>query len=580
MCAIIGAVGKKLPAREIFERARDTMAHRGPDGAGMYYEPKDGVALGHRRLAIIDLSDAGNQPMVSNDGRYQIVFNGEIYNYLELKEELAGYPFKTKTDTEVLLAAYMRWGVNCLDKFDGMFSFAIWDSREKSLFAARDRFGEKPFFYSVLSDGTFFFASEIKGLLALGVKPRINDWVVNEYLAHGHYDHTDKTFFDGVHTLLPGHTMRRGHNGDMDITQYWDIADAHPIIPRTPEGVLERYRELLERSVKLRFRSDVAVGLNLSSGLDSNSLRYFSEHTMGETLDMFSLCLPSDEYNECDLIKKFLTEDEKKRWHTTVVTPKNVWNGIEQAVKIEDQPFGGVPTIAYLALPELAKRSLVTVLLEGQGLDELLGGYPYYLPLVEAGSVPALPGKSQDRSQETDESVLDQKFVGRYASAGPRFPEPFSSLLMNAQYRDIGYTKLPRVLRFNDHASMAFGRELRMPFLSREFAEFCFHLPLAEKILDGKQKVLNQRAMKGYLPGILQAKQKKIFGAIQTEWFRKYYKDTILDVLSSPSFRSRPYWNHIALEEKVGRFFNGEGTNSFFIWQCLNLEFWLREFID
>ena len=151
---------------------------------------------------------------------------------------------------------------------------------------------------------------------------------------------------------------------------------------------------------------------------------------------------------------------------------------------------------------------------------------------------------------------------------------------MNAQYRDIGYTKLPRVLRFNDHASMAFGRELRMPFLSREFAEFCFHLPLAEKILDGKQKVLNQRAMKGYLPGILQAKQKKIFGAIQTEWFRKYYKDTILDVLSSPSFRSRPYWNHIALEEKVGRFFNGEGTNSFFIWQCLNLEFWLREFID
>ncbi len=580
MCAIIGAVGKKLPAREIFERARDTMAHRGPDGMGIYYEPKEGIALGHRRLAIIDLSNAGNQPMISNDGRYQIVFNGEIYNYLELKRELKGYQFKTKTDTEVLLAAYERWGTNCLDRLEGMFSFAIWDSREKSLFAARDRFGEKPFFYSVLGADTFVFASEIKGLLALGVKPKINESAIHAYLVYGYYDHSNETFFDGVQVLPPGHMISRGQDGDLDITRYWDIADARPIIPTSPEGILERYKELLEKSVELRFRSDVPVGLNLSSGLDSNSLRYFSECTMGKTVDMFSLCLPSDEYNECDLIEKFLTEDEKKRWHTTVMTPENVWSDIERMVKIEDQPFGGVPTIAYLALPELAKRSSVTVLLEGQGLDELLGGYPYYLSLVEAGNMPALPGKSQDMSQETDGSVLEQAFVGQYAGGAFRFPEPFSSPLMNAQYRDIGYTKLPRVLRFNDHASMALGRELRMPYLSREFAEFCFHLPLAEKILSGEQKVLNRRAMKEYLPSVVRAKQKKVFGAIQTEWFRKYYKDATLGVLASSSFRSRPYWNHVVLEEKVQRFFSGEGTNSFFIWQCINLEFWLREFID
>ena len=322
MCAIIGVVGKVLPSQAQFQKARDIMEHRGPDDAGIYYDDTSQVALGHRRLSIIDLSPLGKQPFWSNDGRFTIIFNGEIYNYLEIKKEIGNrYTFSTNTDTEVLLAAYSLWGKDCLTKFNGMFAFAIWDVQKKVLFCARDRIGEKPFFYS-FENKVFSFASEIKALLSLSGKRPANEGVIFDYLYYGMYDHTVETFFSGIQRLPAGH-YAFVENGLLTIKKYWSLeglenknadistADTH-----------DQFKSLLSDSIRLRFRSDVPVGIDLSSGLDSNSLLFFGEAITKKSIDTFSLCLPSKEYNECELIKEYLNKEQVKKWHTIEISPE------------------------------------------------------------------------------------------------------------------------------------------------------------------------------------------------------------------------------------------------------------------
>ncbi|MEK7125764.1 MAG: asparagine synthase (glutamine-hydrolyzing) [Patescibacteria group bacterium] len=573
MCGIIGTIGSKLD-RASFEKARDSLAHRGPDDFGIFIDENAGAMLGHRRLSIIDLSQAGHQPMATSDRRYIITYNGEIYNYLELRDELKGqYEFKTKTDTEVLLAAYQVWGEKCLDKFNGMFAFAIWDTHEKKLFAARDRLGVKPFFYHV--DGQkFSFASEIKALLALGVQAMPNENMIFDYLYHGLYDHTNETFFTGIQSLAPGHYMT-WQNGELSTTKYWDAADI-----KLRQNIDEREARaelvnLLSDSIRLRFRSDMPVGVNLSSGLDSNSIYHFALKVTGNSLHTFSMCSNTPEYNECELLNRILSDEQKKYWHTSTLEPEEVIGRIASLNQIQDQPYGGIPTIAYQKMVELTKSAGVTVLLEGQGMDELLAGYAYYRNPVSSIAL------SQDASQLVQRDVLDVSFVRRHgARKEVVFPTPFASDLLNAQYRDMRYTKLPRVLRFNDHATMAHGRELRLPFLDYRIVEFCFSLPVEYKIRDGRQKVILRDVMAGIVPEEVQATPKKGFGAIQTAWFREHLKGKVYAILDSESFKKRPFWDQTKLRESVDAFYSGKGDNSFFIWQCFNLEMWFKEYID
>ena len=585
MCAIIGVVGE-IPSKKKIEEARDTMAHRGPDGAGVYYSSEDNIALGHRRLSIIDLSSAGSQPFFSDGGRFIIVFNGEIYNYLELKNELKErYRFRTDTDTEVLLASYAAWGEKCLQKINGMFSFAIWDTKEKKLFCARDRLGEKPLFY-FFKDGTFYFSSEIKGLLALGTPAIPNEEVISDYLHHGLYDHTNNTFFSEIYSLRAGHYLT-WKSGRILNKQYWSLDNIRERTHDLEEDIIqEEYREILSDSIRIRFRSDVPVGINLSSGIDSNSLLYYSKKILKEDINTFSFCYGDEKYNECKLIERHLSEGQKRRWHTEMVDPHKIIDEAATMNAIQDQPFGGIPALAHAHLFQLASSHNTVVLLEGQGGDELLAGYEYYRleyekdkrkePLKDESPSLSL---SQDTSLLVDESIFNQKFLKRMRDL-PAFLRPFSSHLLNAQYRDLVYTKLPRVLRFHDHMSMAYGRELRLPYLDYRFVEFCFSLPALFKINESSQKVLMREAMKDYLPGIVESAPKKAFSAVQGEWFRRYYKNVIYDILTSPSFRGRPYWDNDNLMRKADLFFSGKGDNSFFLWQCVNLELWFRKFVD
>ncbi len=593
MCGIIGIVGK-IPDKNTCEKARDVLEHRGPDSAGIFYEPKNNIYLGHRRLSIIDLSSAGQQPFFSNDKRYSITFNGEIYNYKEVKKELDGlYEFKTKSDTEVLLASYIIWGEDFLQKLNGMFAFAIWDSQEKSLFIARDRIGIKPFFYHHAEDGTFSFASEIKAILKLGIKAKQNEGIIFDYLYHGFYDHTPETFFQNIYQIPAAH-FAIWKDGKLTIKKYWDVSNAENIIEENEEKIKEKFLELLADAIKLRFRSDVPVGLNLSSGLDSNTLLYYSKKITGENVHTFSVCLPSEEYNECLLIENFLSENQFSKWHTSGFDRDTLFQAALAMNQVQDQPYGGIPTITHAAAYQSAKENNITVVLEGQGLDEILAGYKYYQLEHEKDLLEERTSKklnedeeklssleySQDMTKLIHQNIFDQEFIERHKNRVLKFNKPFKSYLKNAQYRDLLYVKLPRVLRFNDHTSMKYSRELRVPYLDHRLVEFCFSLPAKFKLNDSSQKVLARESMENILPDIVNAKQKKSAGAVQTEWLRNNFKKEVFNILESESFKSRGYWNHEELIKQANDFYSGKGNNSFYLWQCINLEMWLRNYID
>jgi asparagine synthase (glutamine-hydrolysing) len=594
MCAIIGVLGK-LPSKNKILSARDSMKHRGPNDAGLYYDTEAHVALGHRRLSIIDLSDAGRQPFFSNDGRFVLTYNGEIYNYLEIRKELERfYDFKTKTDTEVIIAAYQKWGKKCLDKFNGMFAFAIWDTKKQELFCARDRLGVKPFFYCLKGD-TLYFASEIKGLLALGITPKQNDSVIFQYLHFGIYDHSDETFFERV-KRLPAGSYFIWKNKKATVRSWWRLEDKYKDYSRWSKVKIENhFRELVADAIKIRFRSDVPVGISLSSGLDSNILLFYANRILKnpKELHLLSRCFKSNKFNECSVLEKRLSTAQKQKWHTSYFSPREALSLAHEVNKVEGEPFGGFSTVGGYQLHKKYPTLHVPVILEGQGLDEFLAGYRYYRTQLEKDvsgesvpsrrihyrDVPSL-NYSQDMTPLLGRETLSKKFTRRFKNMNASFKTPFSSHLLNAQYQDIVYTKLPRVLRINDHVSMSHGRELRMPYLDYRIVEFCFFLPPQYKIQADSQKVLARDAMKKYIPNMVHSTQKKAFGAVQVEWLRRYYKKEILSLLASSSFKRREYWDHAILEERVLDFLNGKGENSFFIWQCINLEMWLRQYVD
>lgn len=372
MCAILGILGN-LPDKETFIKARDTMTHRGPDDAGLYYEPKEGLALGHRRLSIIDLTDAGHQPFFSYDGRYVIVYNGEIYNYKELKKELAPhYPFKTNTDTEVLLAAYMHWGKDCLRRLNGMFAFAIWDKHTKTLFCVRDRLGIKPFYWSV-HNGNFYCASEIKGILSVTDIPRkLNKQGVLDYLSY-RYPLGDKTFFEGINALLPGHFLLVKKGEKPDQRQYWEL----PVVAEKEDPgertVLEETEKLLKETVKSHMISDVPLGAYLSGGLDSSTLVAFMAQLSDKPIKTFSVGFHEKGFNEFEharTVARFLKTDH----HEIILSGEDYLGLLPRVIKYKDAPLHVPNEVPLYALSRELKKH-ITVVLSGEGADELFGGY-------------------------------------------------------------------------------------------------------------------------------------------------------------------------------------------------------------
>jgi asparagine synthase (glutamine-hydrolysing) len=568
MCGIAGIVGPGC-TRERLEAMVARQRHRGPDDEGLDVRAGEAVALGHNRLSIIDLSSAGRQPMPDHTGRYSIVFNGELYNYLELRAELRSYPFRTQTDTEVVLAAYSLWKERCIDRFIGMFAFALWDRDERTLFAARDRFGVKPFHYHVTPDGTLLFASEIKALHAAGAPRAPDEQTWAAYLKHGISDSGTRTFWRDIQSLPAGHTLRI-RNGTVSTDCWYDLRDRldGTMDPRPAAAVEEEYIELLRDNVRLRFRSDVPVGINLSGGLDSSTLLGVVHSLQGPGSDVkaFTFTTGDERYDELPWVRRML----EHTCHPSIVCELAAESVPDLALEVQrhqDEPFGGLPTLAYARLFARARQEGVIVLLDGQGMDEQWAGYDYYRGALAGLTAGVVQGT---RERATRPECLRAEFS--QLAPAPQWPAAFPDPLQNLQYRDIRYTKIPRALRFNDRASMQSSTELREPFLDHRLVELALRQPAERKVQRDTGKWLLRKMTESLLPGRLVEAPKRPLQTPQREWLRGPLRSWADDCINQALQAHGGSW----LESKEvlrhwKSFVSGDGDNSFFVWQWINM---------
>ena len=547
MCGIAGIVQSSLHySLPHLKKMTDAIAHRGPDGEGHWLNNDNQVLLGHRRLSIIDLTTAGQQPLCSplRDNqqyeRYRIIHNGEIYNYIELRDELIkkNYRFASQTDTEVILAAYDFWKDECVDYFEGMFSFAIWDEQEKKLFAARDRFGEKPFFY--FFDGEqFLFASEMKALWAAGV-PRIpNLRMLFNFITIGYTTNPDQpgeTFFENIHKLPAASCLTyQAINKQLTLEKYWDIDPEETDKKITDEEAIEKFTALFNTSVNRRLRSDVPVGSSLSGGLDSSSIASVASSLLSqESFKSFTAIFNDFEKNESAYADKVSGYLKLEPYEITMSATDMLadWNKL---CYHQEEPFGSASIYAQYKVYELAAKKNVKVLLDGQGADEILAGYPKYYkwywqelfrkrklfkskelkearrlgisdPFNFKNMIAAyFPGfatvalENQYLLKAIRHPGLTKDFV-RLQSKEAYYTTPDHFTLNGVLYFNTCINGLEELLRYADRNSMAHGREVRLPFLSHELVEFVFSLPSHFKIRDAWTKWLLRKSMHDKLP--------------------------------------------------------------------------------
>ncbi|MDR3715560.1 MAG: asparagine synthase (glutamine-hydrolyzing) [Puia sp.] len=559
MCGIAGIIASD-PAKVhpgIIKKMTDEIAHRGPDGEGIWISRSGLAGLGHRRLSIIDPGPAAAQPMQRLD-RYTIIHNGELYNYIEIRHSLLqkGYSFGSRSDTEVILAAFDYYGPQCLQHFDGMFAFAIWDELEKKLFLARDRMGEKPlFFYQ--DDDRFLFASEMKSLWVAGVPREVNKKLLFNFLTIGYTQNpgdSAETFYSGI-LKLPARSflLYDAITGQAEQEVYWDIALGNPGDIGEEEAI-RQFRELLYGSVSRRLRSDAPIGAGISGGLDSSSIVAAVLQEGDSALRTFSAVFPGFEKDETPFIR-LVTDWWPVRNDFVTPTVDGLIDEWEKLAKHQEEPFSSTSIYAQFKVYELGGRAGMKVMLDGQGADELLAGYHKYYPwywqelyrkdpkacrreLQAARNLgisrdwswknkvaAMLPGYSailatrqrihhQQRNEDLSKRFLEEAGVSYYQL-------PHFESLDGGLYYNMFTNGLEELLRYADRNSMAHGVEVRLPFLNHKLIEFVFSLPPHFKIRDGWTKWLLRKAMEPALPsGITWRKDKTGYEPPQREWMQ------------------------------------------------------------
>jgi asparagine synthase (glutamine-hydrolysing) len=576
MCGIAGLFGPGW-SRFQLESMAAVQWHRGPDDSGIFVDETGMAGLAHNRLSILDLSSAGHQPMACASGHLQIVFNGEIYNFLELRKELSEYPFRTRTDTEVVLAAYERWGECCLDHFLGMFAFLIWDIRKQRLFAARDRFGVKPLHYAFRPNGGISLASEIRALHAAGIPKNLNERAWATYLASGLHDHSEEAFWEGISTLRAGHTLS-WHNGQTSIRCWYDVAErSGPELDRRPlEVVCEEYSSLLVESVQLRFRADVEVGINISGGLDSSTLLGLVHKTNGcpANVKAFTYATGDERYDEVPWVRRML-EPTKHPCFVSQIGPQDVPDLAADVQAHQDEPFGGIPTLAYARLFETARRAGVIVLLDGQGMDEQWAGYDYYERLTGSTSMAPLQGTRQN-------AVMPGCLTAEFLSSAVPFdvPKVYADALRNRQYLDTRYTKIPRALRFNDRVSMRASTELREPFMDHRLFELALRQSPERKIANGTRKWMLRKITRDLLPCEVVEAPKRPVQTPQREWLAGPLREWAHSCIETAFSEFRGAWFNDNVLSTWQAYCDGLNTNSFYVWQWISLGLTLQSSLE
>lgn len=565
MCGIAGIVSlsKSLDERKItLHKMLKEQEHRGPDAQQDWHD--NACSLGHNRLSIIDLSEEANQPMHSHCGRYVVVFNGEIYNYIEIKKELQNhFVFKTQSDTEVLLSAYIHWGKSFLDKLNGMFSIAIWDKKEQNLFIARDRFGVKPFYY-FQDKNQLIFASEIKTIWAAGIPKNKNNKVWANYLSYGTYGLPHETFWETIFQLPAAHYAEISLNNSCEIIPkkwYNFVSRVNSIEAMQLTELKKQYSELLNDAIQLRFRADVPLGMNVSGGLDSSTLIALIHKNLPshQNMEAFTFYCNDANYDELPWVKDLL-KDKPYHLNEVLLKSEDVPQLIAEMSKNQDEPFGGFPTLAYSLLFKEARKKGIKVLLDGQGMDEAWAGYDYY----HNNSNHIIQGLN---SSPVRPEVLNQDFLA--FAEKENYEKPFESNMKNMQYRDIFYTKIPRALRFNDRISMLHGTELREPFLDYRLVELAFAQADAVKFENGNTKWMLRQISQEIMSNKIALAPKRTLQTPQREWIAKDLNPYFSDKINK--FSKLDFVNESKINQIWQEYNKGNQDNSFYLWQWINL---------
>jgi asparagine synthase (glutamine-hydrolysing) len=599
MCGIAGLAGGPAPDEALLERMAETMWKRGPDGHGIW---RDGTAgLAATRLMVIDLHERSNQPL--HLGPLHLVFNGELYNYKELREELhgRGHTFRTEGDAEVLLHAWSEWGEGALERANGMFGFAIWDDAERTLVLASDPFAEKPVYYAD-RDGRLVFASEVKALVHDDrIDPTMDEAALGAYIARGMMPEPPSTFFADILRLPAAHVLR-WRDGKIDLECYWRPGPTD--VPLAYDEAVRKLRELLLDSIRLRLRSDVPVGTSLSGGVDSSTIVMLSAALAGDhRRHAFTARFPGYPRDEWRYAEKVARRAEVVEHHPVEPGPVDLLADLEQFVIDQEEPLGSLSVYAQWLVMKAAREAGVVVLLDGQGGDELFGGYPIAAgfairsagaraalrELVAAPHQAAAVGRAlaMEALPAPAKQAYWRRSATRYASpavveagaanGGVRRGTWLRSL--DPLRRELGAeafaTSLPELLRYADRSSMAWSRELRLPLLDRRIAEFAFSLPPEFLYSDGASKRILRDVGRGLVPDSVLARRDKIgYEPPQERWLANpRLAAKIGDILLDPEAHSRGLYNANAIEGDVraGRWRDPKG-----IWRALNAELWLR----
>jgi len=672
MCGIVGIyhLDGQVVSKAVLQRATEVVAHRGPDDEGyVFVNTRDGIfgtaggrdtpdavraskylyspgaeidsfdtraggfnlAFGHRRLSIVDLSPAGHQPMCNADGTIWIVYNGEIYNYIELREELKalGHRFATRTDTEVIIAAYEEWGYDCLRRFNGMWAFAIWDVRKRGLFCSRDRFGVKPFYY-YWDGASFAFASEIKSLLQLPfVYTSPNDTAIYQYLALARSEGKAETFFWNVMQLEPGHYVTANERG-LQVQRYYSL-DYTTELGRFDGKALRRYSdafmELLRDAVRIRLRSDMPVGSCLSGGIDSSIIvctineflknEGYGREVIGERQKTFSACYELSAYDERKFIQEVVRATDVDA-QFVFPSGERLWEEIDELIWHQEEPFGSTSIYAQWNVMRLARENGVPVLLDGQGADEMLAGYhtyfnAYLAHLLYAGQLTRfirefgslrkitknpvyssfafllpfynslLPGMRvllrdkvvKERMLKTQPtSLVNVAFEMKQVEEGQARAE---TNLQTALWKSETEYGLRELLRYEDKNSMAFSVETRTPFVDYRLVEFVFALPACYKIHDGWTKYLLRIGTEGLLPEKVRWRKDKMgFPTPELIWMKEN-GNKVKDIFVDQRFRASDYLDRRKILRYMDKLLSAKSADGWSpLWKPLNLELWLR----
>ena len=638
MCGIAGGIwSHDAPGLTSVELSRmtDAIAHRGPDDQGHLIippkanlsvlggKPSHGVALGFRRLSIIDLS-TGHQPLGNEDGTVQIVFNGEIYNYQQIRHRLEGngHAFRTQTDTETIVHLYEDTDLNCFEHLNGMFAMAIWDGRKDRLVLARDRMGKKPLYYTI-QNGRLVFASELKSLMTLpGIEKQIDPGAIDLYLTYQYIPHPH-SIYKGIHKLPPGH-YAVFENGSLRVEKYWNHDWSQEIAIDQPTAS-RQLKTLLADSVRIRLRSDVPLGAFLSGGIDSSLIVAIAQQQLATPIQTFSIGFSEADFDETHYAK--MVADHVGTKHERFEVQPDALNIIDQLVRQYDEPFGDSSAVPTWYLCEMTRKH-VTVALSGDGGDELFGGYERYRALKLSGQLQSwlpvqwlnqswiinrLPDSNARRSLLRRVrrfcEALGQPPIERYmnwiqifgeASRLELYQESFIEQLpdrnpvsfladawRNAGKRDLVscasaadlQTYMPCDLMTKvDIASMAHSLEARQPMLDYRLVEWASTLPSHLKLRGKKGKRLLIDTYYDLLPKEIWHRPKMGFGVPIAKWFRTTLRDRTYDALLGSDAKCHQYFRREAIASLVEEHMSGRGNQAYRLWNLLFLELWLREY--